>query len=318
MRKHYRTLIAGLAIAMIAAACSPAADTGDGETTTTIATTTTAGVDTTTTTGDGDTTTTSGTGLPDLGGQVVTIAIENAYLPFNYINLQTKEAGGWDYDAWDEICRLLNCVPDYQEAAWDGMITAVSEGLFDAAADGITITDERDEVVDFSDGYIAIEQRMLVRIDEDRFTEPEEFAADESLLMGTQVATTNFQTAVDKIFGGDPNPSRLLGFETFGAAVEALISGEVDAVLMDETAGQGYIGVNADSLKVVGSSLSSDQLGFIFPEGSDLVGPVNAALAEMQANGFLDLLAEKYFSDQFQLTYEEICAGAYAEEGDEC
>ncbi len=298
MKKHYKLLIAGLAIAMVAAACSPAADTGEGDDTTT--------------------TTVSDSGLPDLGGREVTIAIENAYLPFNYINLDTKEVGGWDYDAWDEICRLLNCVPNYTEAAWDGMIVAVSEGLYDAAADGITITDERAEIVDFSDGYISVEQRMLVRIDEDRFAEPDEFAADENLLMGTQVATTNFATAVEKIFGGDPNPPRLLGFETFGAAVEALISGEVDAVLMDETASQGYVGVNADELKVVGSSLSSDQLGFIFPSGSDLVDPVNAALAEMGASGFLDELAAKYFSDQFQVTYDDICAGAYAEEGDEC
>lgn len=259
-----------------------------------------------------------GTGLPDLEGREVTIAIENAYLPFNYINLQTKEAAGWDYDAWDEICRLLNCEPVYVEAAWDGMITAVSEGLYDAAADGITITEERAEVVDFSDGYINLEVRLLVRLDEDRFTEPEEFAADDSLLMGTQVATTNWQIAVDQIFDGDENDPRLLAFETFPAAVEALIGGEVDAVIIDETAGQGYVGVNADKLKVVGASMSSDELGFIFPKGSDLVDPVNLALAEMESNGFLDGLAETYFSDEFKLTYDEICAGVYAEEGDEC
>ena len=254
----------------------------------------------------------------DLGGREVTVAIENAYLPFNYINLETGEPGGWDYEAWDEICRILDCEPVYEEAAWDGMIVAVSEGQYDAAADGITITEDRAETVDFSNGYINIEQRMLVRIDEDRFSEPEEFAADDTLLMGTQAATTNFLTAVEKIFDGDDNTPRLLAFETFGIAVEALISGEVDAVLMDETAGQGYIGVNADDLKVTGKSLSSDELGFIFPLDSDLVGPVNFALAEMASSGFLDDLAEKYFSDQFILTYEEICAGAYAEEGDEC
>lgn len=75
---------------------------------------------------------------------------------------------------------------------------------------------------------------------------------------------------------------------------------------MDETAGQGYIGVNADQLKLVGESLSSDELGFIFPKGSDLVEPFNAAIAEMQANGTLDALAEKYFTDQFTLTYDDI------------
>ena len=254
----------------------------------------------------------------DLGGREVTVAIENAYLPFNYINLETKEAGGWDYEAWDEICRILNCVPNYEEAAWDGMIVAVSDGQYDAAADGITITEERAETVDFSDGYINIEQRLLVRADESRFSEPEEFAADETLLMGSQTGTTNFATAVEQIFDGDDNTPRLLAFETFGIAVEALLSGDIDAVLMDETAGQGYVGVNANELKVVGKSLSSDELGFIFPLGSDLVGPVNFALAEMVSSGFLADLAEKYFSDQFAVTYDDICQGAYAGEDDEC
>ena len=83
---------------------------------------------------------------------------------------------------------------------------------------------------------------------------------------------------------------------------------------MDETAGEGYVGVNADKLKLVGDSLSSDELGFIYPKGSELVEPVNAALASMKADGFLDALAQKYFSDQFTITYDDIGAGAYEEE----
>jgi len=74
-------------------------------------------------------------GLPDLGGREVTIAIENQYLPFNYINAQTGEEAGWDYEAWDEICRLLNCVPVFVEAGWEGMIQAVADGQYDAGAD---------------------------------------------------------------------------------------------------------------------------------------------------------------------------------------
>jgi polar amino acid transport system substrate-binding protein len=243
----------------------------------------------------------SATGLPDLGGREVTVAVENAYLPFNYISLATGEPGGWDYEAWDAICELLNCVPVYVEAAWEGMIQAVANGQYDAAADGITITEERAQVVDFSDGYISIEQRLLVRIDEDRFSNADELAADPSLIIGSQPGTTNYETAVALV-----GPDRVSAYEQFPFAVQSLIAGDVDAVLMDETAGQGYVGVNAQSLKLVGPSLSSDQLGFIFPKGSDLVGPVNAALAEMRRNGTLDALAEKYFTDAFTLTYDDI------------
>ncbi|MEZ4708649.1 MAG: transporter substrate-binding domain-containing protein [Caldilineaceae bacterium] len=243
----------------------------------------------------------SESGLPDLGGREITIAVENAYLPFNYIALSTGEPAGWDYDAIAAICDLLNCTPKFVEAAWDGMIQSVADGQYDMAADGITITEDRAEVVDFSNGYINIEQRILVRADEDRFASSDELAADANLMVGSQPGTTNYETAVNLV--GD---DRVSAFETFPFAVQALIAGDVDAVIIDETAGLGYVGVNADELKLVGDSLSSDQLGFIFPKGSDLVEPVNMALDELKANGTMNELAEKYFTDAFTITYDDI------------
>ncbi len=239
--------------------------------------------------------------LPDLGGREITVAVENAYLPFNYIDPQTGEPAGWDYEAINAICALLNCTPVYVEAAWEGMIQAVADGQYDMAADGITITEDRAQIVDFSNGYINIDQRFLARIDEDRFATVNEFVANEDLVIGTQTGTTNFETA-STILPAD----RIQAFEQFPFAVQALIAGDVDAVILDETAGQGYVGVNADQLKLVGESLSSDQLGFIFPLGSDLVGPVNAALAVMGENGTLAALAERFFSDQFTITYDDL------------
>lgn len=241
------------------------------------------------------------TGLPDLGGREITVAVENAYLPFNYIDPQTGEPAGWDYDAIAAMCELLNCTPVFVEAAWEGMIQAVADGQYDMAADGITITEERAEIVDFSVGYINIDQRLLARIDEDRFASVDEFVNNPDLVIGTQTGTTNFETASEML-----PTERIQAFEQFPFAVQALIAGDVDAVIIDETAGQGYLGVNADQLKLVGESMSSDELGFIFPKGSDLVEPFNAALAELEANGTLAELAVKYFSDAFTITYDDL------------
>ncbi len=239
--------------------------------------------------------------LPDLEGREITIAIENAYLPFSYISLETGEPEGWDYDAWDEITSRLNATPNYVETAWDGMIAAVAEGQYDAAANGITITPERAEIVDFSDGYIQISQRLLTQLDEDRFDSAETLVANEELTIGSQVGTTNYELSVDLV-GED----RVVSFNDFGLAVQALLAGDVDAVMMDETAGQGYVGVNADQLQLVGEPLQSGELGFIYPKGSDLVEPVNLALESMRLDGTLDTLAERYFSDQFTITYDDI------------
>lgn len=240
-------------------------------------------------------------GLPDLGGREVSVAVENAYLPFNYIDPDTGEPTGWDYEVWNEICRLLNCVPVYKETAWDGMIQAVSDGQFDAAADGITITADRAEIVDFSVGYIAIEQRLLVRVDETQINSIDDIVNNPDLKLGTQVGTTNYETAA-KFLPED----RISAFETFPFAVEAVAAGEIDAVIIDEVAGQGYVGERSDVLKLVGPSLSSDELGFIYPKGSDLVEPVNEALREMARSGFFEEVNPRYFGPSFTITYDDL------------
>ncbi|MGI8517414.1 MAG: substrate-binding periplasmic protein [Acidimicrobiia bacterium] len=279
-----KTISKLLALALVAVAC------GGG----TSATTASSGDNTATTGG-------TATGeLPDLGGQNVTVAVENAYLPFNYVDPSSGEGAGWDYDALAEICDRLNCVPEFVATGWEGMIIAVSEGQFDMAADGITITDERAQQVDFSDGYISVEQRLLVRLDEDRFATLEEFEAGD-FVIGTQTGTTNFETAAE-VYGED----RISAFGDFPLAIQALIAGDVDAVIIDDTAGVGYQGENAEVLQLLDGSLASDALGFIFPKGSELVDPFNAALASMEADGTMDALAEKFFSPAFTITYDDI------------
>ena len=68
-------------------------------------------------------------------------------------------------------------------------------------------------------------------------------------------------------------------------------------VLTDGTAGKGYVDASDGGLKLVGGPLGSEDFGFIFPKGSDLVAPVNAAIASMKADGTIDALNKKWFLD---------------------
>jgi polar amino acid transport system substrate-binding protein len=239
--------------------------------------------------------------IVNLDCQQVTIAVENAYLPFNYISLTTGETGGWDYETWAEICTRLHCEPVFVESAWDGMIQSVSDGQYDVGADGVTITPERLEQVDFSTGYVKIQQRLLVRKGETRFVSIEDFATQSDLAMGTQVSTTNYETAVTFL-----SEDRIQGFETFPFAVQALIAGDIDAVIIDEIVGMGYQGTNAEALELTGPSISSDELGFLFPKGSALVDPVNKAIQAMIDDGTLAALNQKFFGPDFKITYDDI------------
>jgi len=202
---------------------------------------------------------------------------------------------GWEYEAMEEICRRLNCVVEWHLIGWDAMIPAVAEGQFEIGMDGITITAERDEVIDFSDPYMMLEQFLLVRADEDRFSNAAEFAANDSLLIGTVPGTTPFYTAVYTVLDGNESNPRIILLDSFGAAVEALRSGDVDAVIMDAASSRGYIGANPEAFKLVGEALSSEEFGFIFTPGSDLIAPVNAALATMKADGYISYLNNKWF-----------------------
>ena len=233
--------------------------------------------------------------LPDLAGRTIVAVTENAYVPLNFADPATGEGIGFEYDLFNEIATRLNAEVDWQLSSWDVMIQAVRDGQFDVGMDGITINDERKAQVDFSDSYLTSQQLMLVRADETRFEGAQAFAADENLLVGAQAGTTNFYVAVYNVLDGDEANPRIKLFDTFGASVQALQSGDVDTVLMDQTSANGYIGANPGAFKVVGEPLGTEDFGFIFTPGSDLVGPVNAALAQIKSDGTMAQLEQKWF-----------------------
>lgn len=235
--------------------------------------------------------------LPDLEGREVVVVTENAYPPLQFVDPATGEAVGWEYDAMAEIAERLNIDVTYENISWDAMIAAVGEGQFDMGMTGITIREDRAEVVDFSDAYMRSEMVMMVRGDEERFSDAAGFAADEDLLMAAQPGTTPFYVGVYDLLDGNEGNPRIKLFETFGAGVQALRAGDVDLVLTDGTAGEGYVSASDGALKIVGDKLGTEDFGFIFPKGSDLVEPMNAAIADMKADGTIDALNKKWFLD---------------------
>ncbi|TCL72825.1 basic amino acid ABC transporter substrate-binding protein [Rhizobium sp. BK251] len=235
--------------------------------------------------------------LPDLGGKTVVVVTENAYPPLQFVDPKSGQAIGWEYDAMNEIAKRLNFKVEYQNTSWDAMIQAVSDGQYNIGMTGITIKDDRKEKVDFSDPYMRSQQFMLVRGDESRFTDAKSFAGLKDGLVGAQPGTTPFYTAVYEVLDGNEQNPRIKLFETFGATVQALKTGDVDVVLTDGTAGKGYVDASNGALKLVGGPLGTEDFGFIFTKGSDLVAPVNAAIAALKADGTLDTLNKKWFLD---------------------
>ena len=217
------------------------------------------------------------------------MAVENAFMPFNGIDSASGAGIGWDYDTLREICARLNCLPEFVERPWAGMLEAVARGEHDMGADGITITPERALLVDYSDAYMEVGERLAARLDDERFETLAAFVAG-GFLIGAQAETTNFALAVDLV-----GAARVKGYDEFGGAMTALLQGGIDAVVVDEYAGQGYSGVHASAVKLLPENLTRGELGFVFAPGSDLIEPINLALANMKADGTLSRLNARWF-----------------------
>ena len=231
---------------------------------------------------------------PPTSARNVTFAVENGYVPFNFIRTDTRAAEGWDYDIAAELGRRLGFTPVFREIAWDSMIQGIATGQFDLAGNGITITDERARVVDFSDGYMTVNQRLLVRRDETRFTSLATFAASAAARVGAQKGNTNY-TKAEKLVG----PARVVAFDGFGELIQALLNRDLDAVLIDDVGGQGYVGTHREKLKLLEGGLPGQDLGFIFPKNSPLRPEINLALAAMRADGTLARINGKWFAPDF-------------------
>ena len=113
-------------------------------------------------------------------------------------------------------------------------------------------------------------------------------------MVGTQIGTTNEAKAIELV-GED----RVLSYDTFDLPIQALISGDVGAVIMDEEAASGFVAQNPDDIMLLADPVTgAEELGFVFPPGSTLTESIDYALGVLEADGTLDTLYDKYWGDE--------------------
>jgi polar amino acid transport system substrate-binding protein len=234
--------------------------------------------------------------LPDFEGQEFTVAIENLYAPFQFEDPRADGPIGFDHDLIEELAYRLNFTPVYEVTSWEVQMAAVGEGQYDMGVNGISIREERMEIVDFSDPYVTMEVFLLARDDETRFTTIEEFGADDDLLMGVMSGGANFWLAQGYISDGLLTEDRVLVYNGFAEGVLALVNGDIDAIPADASAAGGFVNAMGAPVELVGEVLATDQFGIIFPKdgNAELLEAVNAALGTMWEDGYLDYLAYKW------------------------
>jgi polar amino acid transport system substrate-binding protein len=232
------------------------------------------------------------TGGPDVTGLtkepgVLTVGAEPPAPPF-IIPPYPDNPTGFEVDIAKEIGTRLGLETQFMEFVWTNLFSPAPKP-FDFDINETTITEERDQVVDFSIPYFEANQAVLVH----QGTDAENVAsvADVAgLLLGAQEATTGLSYIRKTI---KPSQTERV-FPTTAAANQALLNETIDAFIIDLPIAAGLVGENPDELVVVGQFITNEEWGIVFEEGSPMVEPVNQVLQEMIDDGTLAELQDKW------------------------
>ena len=215
----------------------------------------------------------------------LTMATNAAFPPYE----MTTDAGefeGIDVDTAKAIAEKLGLELQIDDMDFDAALLSVQQGKADIVMAGVTVTDERKAVMDFSDSYATGIQSIIVPNDSD-IASPDDLAGKK---IGTQRGTTGYIYCSDDF--GDEN---VVAYDDGLTAVQALKNGQVDAVVIDNAPAQEFVAANP-GLKVLDTSYAEEDYAIGMAKGSALEDAVNKALEELKADGTLQSIVDKYIN----------------------
>lgn len=211
-----------------------------------------------------------------------------SFVPFEMMDQKTGKMVGFDMDILAEVAKRAGFEYDLRTMDFNGIIPAVQTGNADVALAGITITEEREKIVDFSDPYYDSGLRILVPASSDA----DDISDLKGKKIGTKIGSTSFNFLQAELGdGADITP-----YPGSADMYMALMSGSVDAVFYDAP-NVGYFAKTkgGDKVKTVGPLYEGQQYGIAFVDGSKWVEPANKALASMREDGTYAEIYTKWF-----------------------
>ena len=208
----------------------------------------------------------------------------NATFPPYEMTTDSGELEGIDVDTAKAIAEKLGLELQIDDMDFDAALLSVQQGKADIVMAGVTVTDERKAVMDFSDSYATGIQSIIVPNDSE-IASPDDLAGKK---IGTQRGTTGYIYCSDD-FGEDS----VVAYDSGLTAVQALNNGQVDAVVIDNAPATEYVAANP-GLKVLDTSYAEEDYAIGMAKGSALEDAVNKALEELKADGTLQSIVDKY------------------------
>ena len=210
----------------------------------------------------------------------------NATFPPYEMTTDSGELEGIDVDTAKAIAEKLGLELQIDDMDFDAALLSVQQGKADIVMAGVTVTDERKAVMDFSDSYATGIQSIIVPNDSN-IASPDDLAGKK---IGTQRGTTGYIYCSDD-FGEDS----VVAYDSGLTAVQALNNGQVDAVVIDNAPATEYVAANP-GLKVLDTSYAEEDYAIGMAKGSALEDAVNKALEELKADGTLQAIVDKYIN----------------------
>ena len=176
---------------------------------------------------------------------------------------------------------------------FDSALLAVQNNAADMMLAGLSYSEERDQVVDFSDPYATGVQVVIVK-------EGSDVTLDNlgDYMIGTQRGTTGYLYASDTPENGGYGEDHVIGYDNGATAVQELINGTIDAVIIDQQPAEEYVAANADAgLTILPGNWVEEDYCLAVDEGNTaLLDALNAALNELIADGTVQSIVDKYIT----------------------
>ncbi len=214
-------------------------------------------------------------GVTAVSAQTVRMGTEGAYPPFNFVN-DNGEIDGFEREVGDELCARANLDCVWVTNEWDSIIPNLTSGNYDTIIAGMSITDERDQVIDFTQEYFPPDPSRFMALAGAELSDGAVVAAQTATIQAGYLANTGY---------------------TLVETVAAVTSGEADAVLADDAYLAGIIDASNGELAFTGDPVSiGGGVGIGVRESDgELKDKLNAAIDSMKADGTLAELIAKWF-----------------------
>ena len=211
----------------------------------------------------------------------------NAAFPPYEMTTDSGEFEGIDIETAQAIADKLGLELQIDDMDFDAALLAVQQGKADMVMAGVTVTDERQNVMDFTDSYATGIQSIIVKEDSD-IASVDDLAGKK---IGTQRGTTGYLYCSDDF--GDEN---VVAYDNGLTAVQMLNNGQVDCVVIDNAPAKEFIAANP-GLKLLDTAYVEESYAIGVGKGNtELKDAINTALEELKADGTLQAIVDKYIT----------------------